>query len=84
MKPTYRTVLVGYTPLSVHLPQEHVAPSSTQSAEVVDVEDCFALGQIQPNMRDSNVSQIVREPRLKVVSSLQLLAPDENGRYTTR
>jgi hypothetical protein len=79
-------VLVGYTPLAVHLPHEHVAPASTQSAEVVDIEDCFALGQIEPNVRDSNVSQIVREPPLKVAwfSSLQFLAADENGRYTTR
>ena len=73
-------------PLAVHLPHDYIAPASTQSAEVVNVENCLALGQIQPNVRDSNVSEIVREPRLKVVwfSPLQFLAADENGRYIAR
>ena len=79
-------MLVGYTPFAVHLPHHHVAPASTQSAEVVNVENRLALGQIEPNVRDGNVSEIVRELPFKFVwfSSLQFLAADENGRYTAR
>lgn len=79
-------MLVGYTPHAVHLPHENVSPAATQSAEVVDVENCFAFGQIQANVRNRNVSQVVRESPLKVgrFGPFQLPAADEDGLHTTR
>lgn len=51
---------------------------------MVNVEDRLAISEIQPNVRDSNVSEIVWELPLKIgwFSSLQLLAAGEDGHYT--
>jgi hypothetical protein len=53
---------------------------------VIDVENRFALGEIQANVRNRNVSQVVRESRLKVgrFGPFQLPLADENGLHTTR
>ena len=79
-------MLVYNAPDAPHLPHQDVTTTATQSTEVVDVENCFGFAEIESGLRNSNVSQIVRKPTLKVawLSSLQFLAADENGRYTTR
>jgi hypothetical protein len=70
-------VLIHNVPDATHLLHQDVASPATQPAEMVDVQDRFGFIEIESGLRNGNVSQVVREPLLKIarLALLQLPAP---------
>jgi hypothetical protein len=80
------TVLIHNVPDTTHLPHQDVTSTTTQSAEVVDVQDRFGLIEIESGLRNRNVSEVVGEALLKVprLALLQFPARHNDGIHPSR